>query len=123
MCVYRRCVNNGRKERIMKDTLEEKLERYLNPKCAADFELIKTVEQVKLATGGRTMFDPLIRREAKKAKESINTEELKPCPFCGAEARINNDDCCVECTGCTAMTYCQDTVQPAVEQWNRRTPE
>jgi hypothetical protein len=43
-----------------------------------------------------------------------------PCPFCGSPASVNELDKCVECTGCTAMTYCQDTVQPAIEQWNRR---
>ena len=52
--------------------------------------------------------------------EAQGQEALLPCPFCKGQARVNHDDCCVECVMCSAMTYCQDDVAPAVEQWNRR---
>ena len=50
-----------------KETPQYKLERFLNPACDADFELIKTVEQIKLATEGRKIFNLLINSETTKA--------------------------------------------------------
>ena len=53
-------------------------------------------------------------------------EEIKPCPFCGGEAGITwdkwKDDemyCCVECD-CGVSTGVYETVDEAVEHWNRR---
>ena len=50
-----------------KETPQCKLERFLNPACEADHEFIKTVEQIKLATEGRKIFNLL-----------INTEQMRP---------------------------------------------
>ena len=49
--------------------------------------------------------------------------KLKPCPFCGGEARWANDDKnWIECSYCRVETrYCEDT-QEAIEAWNRRKP-
>lgn len=64
----------------------------------------------------------------------INTEELKPCPFCGAKAEVH--DCGefdneslnvtysgksgVHCTECSIATLPYDNEQEAIEAWNRR---
>lgn len=50
------------------------------------------------------------------------SEELKACPFCGAEAILNESDRSVDCTGCTASTYAQDHIKYAIDQWNTRPP-
>ena len=51
---------------------------------------------------------------------------LRECPFCGGEAGITwdkwKDDemyCCVECD-CGVSTGVYETVDEAVEMWNRR---
>jgi hypothetical protein len=49
-------------------------------------------------------------------------EPLLNCPFCGKKAVINNEDCSVDCSGCTASTFAQDFVEQAVRQWNKRQP-
>ena len=72
--------------------------------------------------------------------------ELKPCPFCGGEAVLkNNEYGCgvydpetlavidsfdaeantfwVECEECFAMSNGCDTEEEAIEAWNRRTHE
>lgn len=50
--------------------------------------------------------------------------ELKPCPFCGGKAKINKIEQGrlyeVECQYCYANVY-DDTIEGAVEYWNRRT--
>lgn len=49
--------------------------------------------------------------------------ELKPCPFCGGEAKVQSfyKNHCVYCAKCNASTmkYFQ-TETKAIEAWNRR---
>ena len=61
---------------------------------------------------------------------STNTEQLKPCPFCGGEASFDHDDNgwnWITCTNCGASTNARastmDDCRPLLaEAWNRRTP-
>ena len=49
--------------------------------------------------------------------------ELKPCPFCGGEAKLRAfyKDYCVYCTRCNASTMkYSPTETKAIEAWNRR---
>ena len=54
--------------------------------------------------------------------------ELKPCPFCGGEAKLsfyNNAECTyvchyVRCTKCRATTGCEASSKVAIVSWNRR---
>jgi Lar family restriction alleviation protein len=58
----------------------------------------------------------------------INTNELKPCPFCGGEAR---EDETILKHGTTYSVYCDDcgaeitrfNIKEAIEAWNRRAEE
>ena len=56
----------------------------------------------------------------------MNMSELKPCPFCGGEATIedNGDFVDVSCKDmfCRGWTSCLEfkTKQQAIEAWNRR---
>lgn len=53
-------------------------------------------------------------------------KELKPCPFCGGEAYVGQDECwywdweahCLQC-GATFDTLFE-TKKQAIEAWNRR---
>ena len=65
----------------------------------------------------------------------IDTNKLKPCPFCSGEADIHecadfDSDmlkvvyggmCGVHCTQCSISTLPYDSEQEAIEAWNRRT--
>lgn len=46
--------------------------------------------------------------------------KLKPCPFCGGEAKAYNGQ--VVCTKCWSGSACEDTTEKAIETWNRREP-
>lgn len=50
--------------------------------------------------------------------------ELKPCPFCGGEAKIKknilNEDIYVECRSCYSRTDGFGIAEYAIEQWNKR---
>ena len=48
--------------------------------------------------------------------------ELKPCPFCGGEAKygIYFTSPGVKCTKCTAGVYCHPNYESAISAWNRR---
>lgn len=50
-------------------------------------------------------------------------EKLKPCPFCGGEAKVQRfpRNYSVYCTECGARTMSfKPTEEEAVEDWNRR---
>ena len=48
--------------------------------------------------------------------------ELKPCPFCGGEAKIYRSkyDAFVGCDKCHISTWSGDSEQELVDAWNRR---
>lgn len=52
------------------------------------------------------------------------TRELKPCPFCGGEAKICGTReigmSWIACKSCIGQTTCYDTEEEAIEAWNRR---
>lgn len=57
----------------------------------------------------------------------MGTPELKPCPFCGGEARAftaGGADWAseVQCRECNASSECHETPEDAAEVWNRRAP-
>lgn len=59
------------------------------------------------------------------ATEKGKTMELKPCPFCGGSAFIPKSDSgdllpWVACIECGVETDCYETVEKAIEAWNRR---
>lgn len=69
------------------------------------------------------------------AGEERKTAELKPCPFCGGNARISSDTeatkdsqgrlwaftvVCDKCCGSSGLTF---KPEKAVEAWNRRVTE
>lgn len=51
----------------------------------------------------------------------MSDTKLKPCPFCGGEARFaNTDENWIACVDCGAETTFFDTKEEAIEAWNRR---
>lgn len=46
--------------------------------------------------------------------------ELKPCPFCGGEARLVLSRRMVACYKCCSSTKYADSMQEAIEAWNTR---
>lgn len=49
------------------------------------------------------------------------TEELKPCPFCGGEAYLDDDGWFqVICENCRACVRLENNRSDAVAAWNRR---
>lgn len=50
-------------------------------------------------------------------------DELRPCPFCGGEAKLvmvfPSRYCAVYCKGCLAETTYFKTKELAIEAWNR----
>ena len=55
------------------------------------------------------------------------SEELKRCPFCGGEARVNLflGNYCITCDNCPGSIFpCKGmTKEEAIEAWNRREGE
>ena len=55
------------------------------------------------------------------------SDELKPCPFCGASAKIcvpiaiaGDETYYVNCTQCRAFVYSNSSEEDAISEWNRR---
>ena len=52
------------------------------------------------------------------------TEKLKPCPFCGGEAEVEGERIFwVSCQKCWVETSSFNTLEEAIEAWNRRVCE
>ena len=61
-------------------------------------------------------------------EEKYKTQEIKPCPFCGGEAKCynlstNNDPAhyTITCTECWASIPAGDSEEETTNRWNRRT--
>lgn len=54
----------------------------------------------------------------------MKTPDLKPCPFCGGEAKFNLfcGNYCVTCTACMGgvFPFPRSTKEEAAKNWNRR---
>ena len=46
--------------------------------------------------------------------------ELKPCPFCGGEGKLNNYKTAVHCIKCKAHPYYLGSESEAIAAWNTR---
>ena len=56
----------------------------------------------------------------------MTDNELKPCPFCGGEARLQHGPfiatmVSIKCTKCGINTPLCDRIKEAIEKWNTRT--
>ena len=52
----------------------------------------------------------------------MNEERLKPCPFCGGEARVTGyKSFWIVCKECLSESTVFDTKNEAIKAWNRRT--
>lgn len=55
--------------------------------------------------------------------------ELKPCPFCGGEVQVYDDECghyaigCKFCCDVAPITTWEDTIEKAIAIWNTRNPK
>ena len=70
-----------------------------------------------------------IEKMIKKSEAILNAgkEKLKPCPFCGGEAKLYSraidwllSEHLVRCKKCHCETDVYDTKEEATEAWNRR---
>lgn len=79
-------------------------------------------------------FSSGIIEDVEKLPTAAALDELKPCPFCGGEARLFvNDGVRVICTKCKAQTNTMmdtttdahrfNSVRAAISRWNRRTED
>lgn len=67
-------------------------------------------------------------KNAKYIKKPRKRESLKPCPFCGKEAKIDSYKSSmsshlwwdIKCKGCGMRIYPQKTKRKAIKVWNRR---
>lgn len=52
------------------------------------------------------------------------SDELKPCPFCGGDARLDSgfDSYWIECKHCGATAEGDKTHDTAIASWNKRAP-
>ena len=55
----------------------------------------------------------------------MSDTRLRPCPFCGGEAKIVKTSSAIwtKCVDCNASSGCRPTEKEVVEAWNRRTRE
>ena len=68
--------------------------------------------------------DPDIYKDAVEIIAPQTRKDLKPCPFCGGEARVETVyegySYAVECTNCMVRMEGADTEAQAIACWNRR---
>jgi len=53
----------------------------------------------------------------------MESQLLKPCPFCGEQGIMYDENyrtCYIECANCGASTATEDSEMSATDAWNRR---